>query len=77
MQLSDLVTSPIRPRLEQGHAFQSRYPAHQSHLSLHAEGWFLSLAGIVVEDDEPHRMLKAIKVKRLWAPLDQGWGLKA
>ena len=33
------------------------------------------LAGIVVEDDEQLRMLKAIKVQQVWTPLFQAWGL--
>jgi hypothetical protein len=35
--------------------------------ALTASEW--SLAGIVVEDDEPHRMLKAIKIEHLWTLL--------
>ena len=34
-----------------------------------------SLAGIVIEDHESKRMLKAIKIEHVWAPLGQGWGL--
>jgi len=34
-----------------------------------------SLAGIVVEDHESKRMLKAIKIEHVWAPLRQGWEL--
>lgn len=34
-----------------------------------------SLAGIVVEDHESRRMLKAIKIEHVWAPLGHGWGL--
>lgn len=33
------------------------------------------LAGIIVEDDAPRRMLKAIKIEHLWAPLHRGWDL--
>jgi hypothetical protein len=34
-----------------------------------------SLAGIVVEDHESKRMLKAVKIEHVWTPLRQGWGL--
>jgi hypothetical protein len=39
----------------------------------HPTSW--SLVGIVVEDHESKRMLKAIKIEHVWAPLRQGWGL--
>jgi hypothetical protein len=39
----------------------------------HPTSW--SLAGIVVEDHESKRMLKAIKIEHVWAPLRQGWEL--
>ena len=34
-----------------------------------------SLAGIVVEDHQSKRMLKAIRIEHVWAPLHYGWGL--
>jgi hypothetical protein len=34
------------------------------------------LAGIIVEDDEPRRMLKAIKIEHLWTALGRGWRLR-
>jgi hypothetical protein len=33
------------------------------------------LAGIIVEDDAPRRLLKAIRIEYLWAPLHRGWRL--
>lgn len=37
-------------------------------------GW--SLAGVVVEDHPSKRMLKAIKVEHVWAPLYAGWAIQ-